>query len=83
MADKNRCVRGHLDCAKLSDVRECFSEVLGPVLRRMVAKDASKDHKLELVSLSWLQFIFRAHVHEADVVQIISYLTLKKRGQRI
>ena len=68
MADENRCVRGHLDCAELSDVRECFSKVLSTVLGWMVTKDASKDHKLELVSLSWLEFVFRAHVHEADVV---------------
>ena len=78
MADQHGRVCCHLHFAKPPYMREGLSEVLRSILWRMVTKNASKDHEPELLSLSRLQGVLCSHVHEADVAQITSNLTLKQ-----
>lgn len=49
---------------------EGFSELFGSILGRMVAEDASKDNKLELLSLLWGKYVLGTHIHEANVTEI-------------
>lgn len=66
----------HLHSAELANMLESLPEVLSPVLRWMVTKNASKDHESKRLSLSWLQHLLCTHVHEADVAEVTCNLAL-------
>ena len=57
---------------------EPFSKLFGSVLRRVIAQYATKYYKFELLDVCRLQCLLCSHVHEANVLQILAYLSLQK-----